>query len=83
MELLHQYLSVYGIEASVLSFSMAFSYFYLTLISEVEEELKREIPWLHNRGPWFTKGEARKVKKKANRRFWIHVRKKLEISAAR
>ncbi len=74
-----QYLSVYGLEASALTFSMTFSYFYLSLISEIQEELKREIPWLYHRGSWFTKNEAMELKKRVNKRFWEHVKRKLAV----
>lgn len=77
--MVQHYLSVYSLEVSALTFSMVFSYLYLTLISQIQKELKREIPRLYHKGFWFTKAEAREMKKRVNKRFWSHITEKLSL----
>ncbi|MFP4116847.1 MAG: hypothetical protein ACLFQ8_02790 [Candidatus Aenigmatarchaeota archaeon] len=56
---------------------MVFIYFYLSLISDVEEELKREVPDPYHGNFWFTRTEAREIKDRVNERFWSSIRKNL------
>lgn len=77
--MLLQYLSAFGMEASALTFSLFFSYFYLTLISDIEESFKREIPHLHQDGFWWTRGEAEEMKRRINKDFWSHTLGKIRV----